>query len=195
MRAVSMIAGVGLMSLLLVGCGPSEPTDPPVETPSSTPTSSPSTSPSPSSAVVSIPDTCEDLIPLDWVHSQYGADFEAIPITDGMGSGDAEGFRARGGLACMWGLPASEYGITVFVAPRATATDAEQIALWQSAGYSLGPDFLDATYYELIIDDFGHHMTVWSLVEGFELKAHSPIETVDPLLVVLREASENMGYV
>lgn len=195
MKAVSVIVSVGVASLLLVGCGPSEPMEPPVETPTSTPSSTPTASPTASPVVVAIPDSCDDLIPLSWVHSQYGTDFEAIPITDGMGSEDVENFRARGGLACMWGLPASEFGITVFVAPRATSTDAEQVALWQSAGYSLGPDFLDATYYEHIVDDFGHHMSVWTLVEGFELKAQSPIDTVDPILIILREATENMGYV
>src|SRR5690606_18277627 len=130
-----------------------------------------------------------------WMHATYGPDFVPIPITDGMGSEDIEEYIARGGLACMWGLPASEYGVTVFVAPRATATDEAQIALWEAAGYTLGPDFLDATYYELIVDDFGHHMSVWTLVEGFELKAHTTADTPDPLLIVLREATENMGYV
>lgn len=195
MKAVSVLVGVGLASLVLVGCTPAELTEPPAETPTSTPTVEPSATPTVSPVVVSIPDSCDELIPIDWVHSQYGTDFEAIPITDGIGSGDVEEFRARGGLACMWGLPASEYGITVFVAPRATATDAEQVALWEAAGHSAGPDFLDATYYEHIVDDFGHHMSVWALVEGFELKAQSPIETIDPMLIVLREATENMGYV
>lgn len=195
MKSLSLVAGAALVSLLLVGCSPSEPSTTPEPTSAPTSMTEPTTTPTPSVAAVSIPETCEELIPIDWIHSQYGSDFEAIPITDGMGSADVEDFRLRGGLACMWGLPASEYGITVFVAPRATATDADQIAAWEAAGYSLGPDFLDATYYELVVDDFGDHMTVWTLVEGFELKAHAPVSTVDPLLVVLREATENMGYV
>lgn len=195
MKALPLVVVAAIASLVLVGCSPSEPTEGPEPTAAPTSTPEPTTAPSPTADAVSIPETCEQLIPIEWMQSQYGADFEAIPITEGMGSADVEDFRLRGGLACMWGLPASEYGITVFVAPRATATDADQVAQWEAAGYTLGPDFLDATYYELVVDDFGNHMTVWSLVEGFELKAHSPIDTVDPLLVVLREATENMGYV
>src|SRR5690606_26288253 len=131
----------------------------------------PSSPPTVEPDVVAIPDTCEELVPIEWVHAQYGSDFEAIPITDGLGSGDVEDFRSRGGLACMWGLPASEFGVTVFVAPRATSTDAEQIAIWETAGYRPGPDFPDATYYEHVVGGCADHMTVWTLVEGFAPRA------------------------
>lgn len=197
MRAVALVLGVAVASFALAGCSPGVPAEPTVEPSASAPVSSsePSESPTAEPAGVSIPDSCGELVPIGWVHGQYGPDFEEIPIADGMGSEDVTQFRDRGGLACMWGLPASEYGITVFVAPRATATDADQVELWEAAGYSLGPDFLDATYFEHVVDDFGDHMTVWTLVEGFELKAHAPVSTVDPLLIILREATENMGYV
>lgn len=188
--------GVAVSSFALAGCSPSEPAGPSPE-PSSSPTAAPTSSPSPTAgpAAVSIPDSCGELVPIEWIHAQYGNDFEEIPITSGMGSADVEDFRSRGGLACMWGLPASEFGVTIFVAPRATSSDAEQVAEWEAAGYTLGPDFLDATYYQHAVDDFGDHMTVWTLVEGFELKAQAGISTVDPLLIILREATENMGYV
>lgn len=191
-----MVLGVAVASFALAGCTPSEPAEPSPE-PTASSTSEPTTSPSATAepVAVSIPDTCGELVPIEWIHAQYGSDFEEIPITSGMGSEDVEEFRSRGGLACMWGLPASEFGVTIFVAPRATSSDAEQVAQWEAAGYTLGPDFLDATYYEHIVDDFGDHMTVWTLVEGFELKAQAGIPEVDPLLIILREATENMGYV
>ena len=192
-----MVLGVAVASFALVGCSPGSGPEPePSAEPSIVaPTGAPPSTPPLDLVEVSIPPSCGELVPIDWVHAQYGADIVEIPITDGMGSEDVTEFRDRGGLACMWGLPASEFGITVYVAPRATSSDAEQVALWEAAGYSLGPDFLDATYFEHIVDDFGDHMTVWTLVEGFELKAHSPVSSVDPLLIILREAAENMGYV
>lgn len=193
-KPVALMLGVVVASFALTGCTPEEPSEPSSEATSS-PTAVPTSTPSAEPVVVAIPETCEELVPISWIHAQYGSDIEAIPITEGLGSGDVEEYRSRGGLACMWGLPASEFGVTVFVAPRATATDAEQIAQWEAAGYTLGPDFLDATYYEHIVDDFGEHMTVWTLVEGFELKSQTPSSSVDPLLIILREATENMGYV
>lgn len=195
MRAVALVLSVAVASFAMVGCSPGVPVEPSPEPSIVAPTGAPPSTPPLELVEVSIPPSCGALIPIEWVHGEYGPDFEEIPIADGMGSEDVTQFRDRGGLACMWGLPASEYGITVFVAPRATATDADQVALWEAAGYSLGPDFLDATYYEHVVDDFGDHMTVWTLVEGFELKAHSPASSVDPLLIILREATENMGYV
>ena len=196
MRAVAVVLGVAVASFALSGCTPPEgvgPSPAPSVSPTVAPTVSPSPTPEPEG--LTIPDTCGELVPIEWVHAQYGSDFEEIPITGGMGSGDVEEYRSRGGLACMWGLPASEFGVTVFVAPRATSSDAEQVAEWEAAGYTLGPDFLDATYFEHTVDDFGDHMTVWTLVEGFELKAQAGAPTPDPLLIILREATENMGYV
>lgn len=194
MKTVALVVGVALVAVGLAGCAPEAPPSP-SPSPTVEPTESPSPSPTVEPAAVSIPESCGELLSIDWVQAQYGADMVEIEITEGMGSEDVTEYRDRGGLACMWGLPASEFGVTVFVAPRATATDEEQVALWEAAGYSLGPDFLDATYFEHIADDFGDHMTVWTLVEGFELKAQTAGSTPDPLLVILREATENMGYV
>jgi hypothetical protein len=192
MRAAWVTLAVA--GVMLVGCaGPSEPdeTTSPSPTDSAEPTSTPSATPS----ELAIPASCDELVDLEVVQEQYGADYVAIDIDPAHPT--AVEFQGRGGvgLACQWGIPNSDAGVTLGVAPRATASDAEQVAMWESEGYAEGPDFLDETWVLSEETVLGPMVTAGVLVEGYELHVTANGTSVDPLLVLARNATDNMGYV
>lgn len=185
------------MVLALAGCA-AEPADAPEVSPSpAASTPAPSASPSESVApALRIPGTCEDLVPLATIHSQFAASFEPIAYSPGVEDPDATSFVARGGLTCLWGIPNSDAGaVTVFAARRSTATDEQQVQSWRSAGYSECPPFLDACFYADTTDEIGEYWTVHALVGGIELRVQATSTSLDPLLVVARAAATSMGYV
>ncbi|MBB5632301.1 hypothetical protein BKA04_000524 [Cryobacterium mesophilum] len=183
----------------LAGCvGPVEPSPPPSigAGASAEPSASGSASASPGGMRLTLPGDCSGLVPLDTIHSAFSPQFEPIEIAPGTGDPSAQDFIARDGLVCLWGIPNSDAGsVTVFVAPRATASDEQQVDAWRSAGYSECPPFLDACYYEDVHDEVGEYWTVHALVEGFELRVQATSTSLDPLLVVARAAATSMGYV
>lgn len=196
MRPVRRLAVILMAALALTGCGPAgetpgaspEPTDP-----------GPSTSASPSGAPggsgLVLPETCDELVPITWIRTAFGDAFESIPYDASGGDPTAADFAARGGLACLWGIPNSDAGVTLFVAERATPTDEAQVAEWQAAGYQLGPDFLDACWFEQVSSEIGEMVTVHALVEGYELRAQGLGVHIDPYLSLIRQATDSMGYV
>ncbi len=189
-RALAVLAA---LAISLTGCrpGPEAPSAGPE--PSTEASASPSASPA---LVIAIPGSCEELVPIGVVHEQFAPDFESIPATLVDGGPVAQDFRSRGGLTCVWGIPNSDAGfVSLFVAERATATDAEQVGLWQVEGYPECPPFLDACHYEQVVDDFGEYWNAFILVEGFELRLQATTSSLDPMLVVARAASTSMGYV
>ena len=177
----------------LAGCGtPQAPTSTPTggasePTPGTTPT------PSPSVNTVALPSECDSLVRTSVVREQFGENFELIALPS-PSSPDAQVFADRGGLTCLWGIPQSEASITVFAAQRATGTDEEQVKLWQAAGYSECPPFLDACFVDVVNNELGEYRTVHVLVAGFELQVQAGTDGIDPLLIIAREAANNMGY-
>ncbi len=194
MKIRALVVPVALI-LTLAGCAPepvvpsSTPT-PSVTTPSPTPTASPSGS------KLTLPEDCEILVPINVIHAQFSEQFESIYFAADLGGSSAQSFAARNGLTCLWGIPQSDAGsVTVFAAERATSTDAQQVSKWQTAGYTECPSFLDACYYEDVTNEIGEMWTVHALVDGIELQVQATSTSIDPLLVVAREAATNMGYV
>ena len=191
-RCVVILSAV----LALSGCGPAG------ETPGTSPQPAdpgPSTSASPSETpdtpALVLPETCDSLVPIAWIRSAFGGSFQNIPYDASSGDPTAADFAARGGLACLWGIPNSDAGVTLFVAERATPTDETQVAEWEAAGYQLGPDFLDACWFEQVSSEIGEMVTVHALVEGYELRAQGPGVEIDPYLSLIRQATDSMGYV
>lgn len=183
------------LSIGLAGCTPAaepEPSESASASASAPP--SPSASPSPSVAALVLPGTCEELVALAQVRAIFGDALEAIDYGPGGGGPDAIEFNARGGLVCFWGIPQTEAGISLMIAERETATDAEQIAAWQAAGYQLGPDFLDALYYEVGPTEVGDFVQSYSLVSGYEIRAGGYGTDLDPYLSLVRHATDSMGY-
>lgn len=191
-----VFAILAVLVIPLTGCAP-EPAGPsssPGPVVSSSP--SPSASKTPEASPLVIPDSCEDLVPIGVVHEQFFSGFEPIFMTANDGDPMAQDFAARNGLTCLWGIPNSDAGfLTVFVAERDTETDSLQVAEWQGAGYTECPPFLDACYYEDVVDEVGEVWTAHILVEGFEMRIQATSVSLDPLLVVARSASTNMGHV
>lgn len=85
--------------------------------------------------------------------------------------------------------------MTVYVAERATATDQQQVDAWIAAGYVDCAPFLDACYYEDVLNELGEYWIVHALVEGYEMRVHATSTALDPLLVVARAAATSMGHV
>lgn len=189
-RMLSVIAA-GALALTLVACSPEDEPAPSPE-PQPTATETPSPSPSEEPIELTIPRTCEELVDIDVVQAQFGSDFVAIEI-DPMHPLGAE-YRTRGGIACVWGIPQSDAGVFLAVA-RADVSNEEQVAEWQAEGYTQGPDFLDETWVLNEDTELGPQVTVGVLVEGFELSASTSGTGPDSLLVLVRNATENMGYV
>lgn len=180
---------------LLAGCGgaPTPGTDPSASPILDPPASSPTPEPSPSVAAVSLPADCASLVRTSVIQAEFGPSFVPI-VLPSPGSLEAQSFQDRGGLTCLWGIPQSGAAMTVFAASRATATDAEQENAWRAAGYSECPPFLDACFFDVIDSEMGEYSTVHVLVAGFELEISGATEGIDPLLIIAREASNNMGY-
>jgi hypothetical protein len=182
---------MAMAGMVLAGCGVPQPdaTTPPSPPEGAEPTTS---VPSPTAGGLEIPETCDELVDLEVVQQQYGADY--VPIDIDPAHPIAVQFEERGGLACQWGIPNSEAGVTLAVAPRATATDIAQVAEWQAEGYEEGPEFLDETWVLSEDTVLGPMITAGVLVEGYELYVTANGTSVDPLLVLARDATENMGY-
>lgn len=184
--------------LALSGCVP----DPaPVATspsPSPSVSASPSALPStsPTGIQLVLPDSCDLLVPIEVIHTQFYSGFEPIFLIADQADEAAQSFSARNGLTCLWGIPNSDAGfVTVYAAVRETATDQQQVAAWQAAGFTECPPFLDACYYEDVTNEIGEVWTVHALVEGYELRIQASSVALDPLLVVARAAATGMGYV
>ena len=184
-----------VLILVLSGCAPepvvpsSTPT-PSVTTPSATPTATPSVS------SLALPEDCEAFVPLPVIHKQFSEQFESIYFAADLGDSSAQSFAARDGLTCAWGIPQSDAGyVLVFAAERETATDAQQVAKWQSAGYTDCSPFLDACYSQNIPSETGVTMAVHLLLKGFEVRIEATTTSLDPLMVVAGEVAKNMGYV
>ena len=180
----------------LAGCAP-EAAPAPSTSPSASvtvPSASPSASPTVKS--LTLPEDCSVLVPLTTIHTEFYSGFVPIYLAADLGDDTIQSFASRNGLTCLWGIPNSDAGyVKVFAAVRATATDDQQIALWSSAGYSECPPFLDACFYEDVKNEIGEVWTVHALVEGFELRIEATSVTLDPLLVVARDAATSMGYI
>ncbi|WP_168627032.1 hypothetical protein [Cryobacterium sp. BB307] len=193
MRIGTAWVTMAVAGMILTGCtGVTEP-GATTTTPSPTEAEEPTSVPSPTVRELELPESCDELVDLDVVQQQYGADYVAIDIDPAHPT--AVEFQGRGGLACQWGIPNSDAGVTLGVATRATATDAEQVAAWESEGYAEGPDFLDETWVLSEETVLGPMITAGVLVEGYELHLTANGTSVDPLLVLARNATENMGYV
>ncbi|MEO7348330.1 MAG: hypothetical protein ABIW32_00475 [Terrimesophilobacter sp.] len=183
-----------VLALALTGCGGgTSPVASPTPSSSSSDSAAPTAAPSPSAPAVALPAGCESLVRTSAMQAQFGSDVVPI-VLPSPGSPVAQSFIDRGGLTCLWGIPQSDAAITVYAAPRATATDEEQVNLWRTAGFSECPPFLDACFFEVINSELGEYRTVYVLVAGFELQVQAGTDGIDPLLIVAREASNNMGY-
>ena len=195
MRPVRRCVMILIAALALAGCAPAGET-PGASAPAVDPGPSTSVSPSetPGTSELVLPETCDGLVPIAWIRTAFGGSFESIPYDASSGDPTAADFAARGGLACVWGIPNSDAGITLFVAERATPTDEAQVAEWQAAGYQLGPDFLDACWLEQVSSEIGEMVTVHALARGYELRAQGLGEQVDPYLSHIRQATDSMGY-
>lgn len=150
----------------------------------------------PAAPALSIPNSCIDLVPLATVRAQFSPGFESIGMVPGWGDPEAGDFVNRGGITCLWGIPNSgAAALTVYVAPRATSTDEEQITAWSAAGYSECPTFLDGCFYEALSFDGVDVRIIHALVGGFEMRVEAGSAPLDPLLVAARAAATSMGYV
>lgn len=179
----------------LVGCAPEAPVatpDPTVSPSAEQPSSSPSAPEH--EATVSLPGECETLVPLSIVHSDFSDNFESIAMDAASGDPVAQSFRDRNGLTCLWGIPNSDAGVTLFVGERATSTDAEQVSQWSAAGYAECSAFLDACFHESGVDEVGAWQLLHALVDGYEIRVHGSSATLDPLLSLARTAATNMGH-
>ncbi|MBX3092146.1 MAG: hypothetical protein KF801_06515 [Cryobacterium sp.] len=193
-RAIVVPASIAL-ALSLAGCAP-EPLAPSPSPSASIPAPSETPSASPTGIQLTLPDDCDVLVPLPVIQAQFASNFESIFMIADNGGPDAQSFAARGGLTCLWGIPNSDAGfVTVFAAQRLTDTDAEQVATWQADGDKECPPFMDACYFDDSHNEIGEVWTVHVLVEGFELEIQATSSSIDPLLVVAREAATNMGYI
>lgn len=184
-----------VLMLALAGCAPEPvvPTTTPVPT-FSTPTPTPTASAAGSQ--LALPEDCDVLVPIAFIHSQFHESFTSMYFAADLGGSAAQSFAARDGLTCLWGIPDSDAGyVTVFAAERGTETDAQQVAQWRAAGYSECPPFMDECYFEETTDEIGEVWTVHVLVDGFELQVQATASSMDLLLVTAREAATNMGYV
>ncbi len=188
--AVLAVVGVALTGCVQVTVLPGASTGP-----SSSPSSSPSDSPSPTPDPLVIPATCDALVPLSVVQAQFTAAFVTLPITLTDGDPVAQDFLARGGLVCAWGIPNSGGWVSLYVAERATATDADLVGQWQAAGYTECLPFLDACYSEEESTEVGQLWSAHVLVDGFEMRAMTSAGSLDQLLVMARAAATSMGYV
>lgn len=197
-RAVVVPAAVmlALAGGALAGCAPEATPAPSASASANIQNPSTSPSPSPTAKQLVLPEDCDVLVPLATVHSEFSAEFESIFIAADLGDADTQSFAARNGLTCLWGIPNSDAGfVSVYAAVRATASDELQVAKWTARAYSECPPFLDACYFEDVKNEIGEVWTVHALVEGFELRIQATSVSIDPLLVVAREAATNMGYV
>jgi hypothetical protein len=157
------------------------------------PSVEPSASPTSSSLV--LPESCDALVPIEVIHTQFAPSFESIFLIADSADEAAQTFAARNGITCLWGIPNSDAGfVTVYAAVRGTDTDEEQADIWRGSGFEECPPFLDACFYEDVADEIGEVWTVHALVDGYELRVQATSTSLDPLLVVAREATDNMGY-
>lgn len=182
-----------VLTVALAGCVPTAPTPSPTAgesggSPSATPSESPAVAP------VALPGDCGTLVPLALVHSEFSADFNPVAYTAHPEDLVGQSFADREGLNCVWSIPSSEGFVSVFVAERETASDAEQVALWSSAGFSECTSTLDACFSQEEETMVSIMHTVYALAGGFELRAVTSAGSVDQLLVLATEAATNMGY-
>ena len=189
------IAGLVVMALGLAGCTPGAPPEPSESAaPSAEPTPGETPSASPTATALVLPDSCEGAVPLTWIKANFGDGVERIML-DPNGGGPVTGdFNATGAMVCFWGIPNSGAGFSMTIAERATATDDEQVAAWEAAGYQLGPDFLDALWYESGPAGGEEFVRLYALVEGWEIQTDGYGTELDPYLLLIRQATDSMGY-
>lgn len=192
---------LAIAALALSGCAPGEGAPPESE-------SSPGTSSAPSTertekpddgdegepASLVLPDNCSELVPIEWFQTELDSSFQEIPHDPSGGDPIAAEFTARGGLACLWGIPQSDAGVWLVVAERAAASDAELVDEWRSAGLQECPPFLDACWFDAEETMLGDYVTVHALVEGYELRAEGFGDQPDPYMSLMRQATDSMGY-
>lgn len=187
-----------VLTFAVSGCAP-EPLipapSPSADGPGATGEPAPAASLSPTEPSLALPADCTLLVPLAVIQTEVSPHFVHIVTGPDYGGPDAQDFLARGGLACTWGIPQSGAMANVYVAERATASDAAQVALWVAAGYSECLTFLDECYYEEVSADFGEYKTLFVLVDGFEIRVQSSTAPVHSLMVIARAAATSMGYV
>ena len=195
MKVRSLVIPAVLIALL-AGCTPQTPA------PSQNPTSSPSAStpaPAPTSAAptqspVALVDSCDSLVALDVVQREFSPHFVSIPIGAEYGDPVAQAFLNDGGLICLWGIPQSGAGFTMYVAEGIAGSDSEQASAWAAAGYTQCAEF-DVCYYESETNEEGSFWTLHALAGGFELRVFAQSGSLDPLMAVAHEAATNMGYI
>ena len=194
-RGALLVSSVAFALLTLTGCAPGDISESPGESDAPSASPSPSPSGSPTAVALVLPDNCDDLVPISWIKANFGDSMELISFDPTMGGPVSQDFAARGGTVCLWGLPQSDGGFTLSIAQRATATDAAQIAAWEAAGYQLGPDFLDACWFQLGPSEVGDNINAYVLVEGYEIQTSGFGTELDPYLSLIRQATDSMGYI
>ncbi|MCC6270399.1 MAG: hypothetical protein IT190_03905 [Microbacteriaceae bacterium] len=186
-----------LLVLAVSGCGSAPaPSSGPEPSPSSSepaPSATPAASPAVDELV--LPGDCVSLVPTAVIQNEFGPNWVPISYTPHAEDVVGQDFVARGGLVCLWGIPSSGAGVTVYVAERATATDLEQVTEWVSDGLMDCSPFLDACFSKITETEMGTMAEVHVLVEGFEMRVQSSASSIDPLLVFAHEAATNMGYI
>ena len=200
MKFRALALPVALM-LTLAGCTPdsgAQPTPTP-SGPSAAVESSPSApadppAPVPTAAPLTIPETCDALVPIDVVQQQFSTKFAPVAYVAHPEDEIGQNFADRNGLNCIWAIPRSEAFVAVYVAERATASDAAQMADWQSAGFTDCSPLLDACFHEEEETMVNIMQTVYALAGGYELRVRASAGSVDPLLAVATEAATNLGY-
>lgn len=156
--------------------------------PSATPTAAPAVD------ELVLPGDCASLVPTAVIQNEFGPNWVAINYAPHAEDFAGQDFVARGGLVCLWGIPNSGAGVTVYVAERATATDLEQVTEWVSEGLMDCSPFLDACFSKITETEVDTMVEVHVLVEGFEMRIQGSASSIDPLLVFAQEAATNMGY-
>lgn len=157
--------------------------------PSSEPTAGPTT------AAVALPASCEALVSTATIQREFSPSFNPTPYVAHPENTLGQEFTDRGGLICLWSIPQSEGFVAIYVAERATATDADQIAAWRGAGFADCSPLVDACFFEEEETMVGMMSTVYTLAGGFELRLRTSAGSLSPLRAVVQEAATNMGYV
>ncbi len=194
LRGALLVSGIMFALMALTGCVPSDDSGSPVksEAPSASPSESPTASPTTKALV--LPESCKDLVSTSWIKANFGDAVEPIPFDPSSGGPVSQDFVSRGGIVCFWGIPQSDGGFTLSIAERATANDAAQISTWAAEGFLLGPDFLDACWYQRGATEVGDHISVYVLVDGYEIQTSGFGTELDPYLSLIRQATDSMGY-
>lgn len=183
--------------LTLVGCTPTSEAQPVPSASSNSDAAIPSgePTPAPTTTPVSLPATCEALVSTATIQREFSPQFDPTPYVAHPENALGQEFTDRGGLICIWSMPRSEAFVAIYIAERAAASDADQIAAWSSAGFADCSPFLDACFVEDDETMVGMKSTVYALAGGFELRISTSAGGLDQLRAVAHEAAANMGYV